>query len=56
MTDVHDTLPPSMDPATGEGTVEPPTDLLGILKRLGPGLILERTIFRRISSATTMDG
>jgi Mn2+/Fe2+ NRAMP family transporter len=40
----HDTLPPSMDPAAGGGTVEPPTDFMGIVKRLGPGLIIAGSI------------
>ena len=40
----HDTLPPSMDPATGEGVVEPPTSFWGITKRLGPGLIIAGSI------------
>jgi len=38
--DEHDTLPPSMDPVADDGIVEPPNDLLGIMKRLGPGLII----------------
>lgn len=42
--DEHDTLPPSMDPAVREGIVQPPTDLLGIIKRLGPGLIIAGSI------------
>ena len=40
----HDTLPPSMDPAAGNGTVEPPTSFFGIVKRLGPGLIIAGSI------------
>ena len=40
----HETLPPSMDPAAGDGTVEPPTDFIGIVKRLGPGLIIAGSI------------
>ncbi len=40
----HDTLPPSMDPAAGDGIVEPPTDFIGIIKRLGPGLIIAGSI------------
>ncbi|GAB4138197.1 MAG: Nramp family divalent metal transporter [Planctomycetaceae bacterium] len=42
--DEHDTLPPSMDPAVADGTIEPPRDLMGILKRLGPGLIIAGSI------------
>ena len=40
----HDTLPPSMDPANEDGVVEAPTDLIGIIKRLGPGLIIAGSI------------
>lgn len=40
----HDTLPPSMDPAADDGIVEPPTDFFGIIKRLGPGLIIAGSI------------
>ncbi len=39
-----DTLPPSMDPATGGNTLDPPTTLNGILRRLGPGLIIASSI------------
>ncbi|HUG93081.1 MAG TPA: divalent metal cation transporter [Planctomycetaceae bacterium] len=39
----HDTLPPSMDPDAG-GMLAPPTSLGGILKRLGPGLIIAGSI------------
>mgnify|MGYP006969377558 CR=1 FL=1 len=42
--DEHDTLPPSMDPATGGGIEDPPRDILGILKRLGPGMIIAGSI------------
>eukprot|EP00913_Durusdinium_trenchii_P013427 g12608.t1 len=42
--DEHDTLPPEIDPAVGDETVEPPTKLGGILKRLGPGLIIAGSI------------
>ena len=42
-TNEHDTLPPSMDPAAG-GEVEPPTSFMGIVKRLGPGLIIAGSI------------
>ena len=38
--DEHDILPPSVDPVADDGIVEPPSDLLGIMKRLGPGLII----------------
>jgi len=40
----HDTLPPEQDPAVGDGTVEPPRDFIGIMKRLGPGLIIAGSI------------
>jgi Mn2+/Fe2+ NRAMP family transporter len=40
----HDTLPPEQDPAAGDGTVEPPRDFFGIIKRLGPGLIIAGSI------------
>jgi Mn2+/Fe2+ NRAMP family transporter len=40
----RDTLPPSMDPAAAGETVEAPTDFFGILKRLGPGLIIAGSI------------
>jgi Mn2+/Fe2+ NRAMP family transporter len=33
-----------MDPRVGGGIVEPPTDFLGIVKRLGPGLIIAGSI------------
>jgi Mn2+/Fe2+ NRAMP family transporter len=39
----HDTVPPSMDPDSG-GAVAPPTSLGGILKRIGPGLIIAGSI------------
>ena len=42
--DEHDTLPPSMDPAAGGGTEDPPRDIIGILKRLGPGMIIAGSI------------
>lgn len=42
--DEHDTLPPSIDPAVGDGTEEPPQSFFGILKRLGPGLIIAGSI------------
>jgi len=42
--DDHDTLPPSMDPTAAAGIEDPPRDLLGILKRLGPGLIIAGSI------------
>ncbi len=41
---IHDTLPPSQDPAAGDGTLEPPTDFWGILKKIGPGLIIAGSI------------
>lgn len=40
----HDTLPPSMDPASGNEVVNPPTDFRGVVKRLGPGLIIAGSI------------
>ncbi len=42
--DEHDTLPPSMDPAAGDGFVAPPRTLTGILRNLGPGLIIAGSI------------
>lgn len=42
--DDHDTLPPSMDPAVGGGTLDPPRDFMGIVKKLGPGLIIAGSI------------
>jgi Mn2+/Fe2+ NRAMP family transporter len=40
----RDTLPPSLDPQSDVGIVAPPTKLLGILGRLGPGLIIAGSI------------
>lgn len=40
----HDTLPPSLDPRQSAGVVEPPRSILGIARRLGPGLILAGSI------------
>src|SRR5262249_10588708 len=40
----QNTLPPSQDPADASGIVEPPRDFLGILRRLGPGLIIAASI------------
>jgi Mn2+/Fe2+ NRAMP family transporter len=40
----HDTLPPSMDPRQEAGVIAPPTTLGGILRRLGPGLIIAGSI------------
>jgi Mn2+/Fe2+ NRAMP family transporter len=40
----HDTLPPSLDPSAGGGAIEPPTTILGIARRLGPGLIIAGSI------------
>lgn len=40
----HDTLPPSQDPAVAGGVVDPPRDAWGILKQLGPGLIIAGSI------------
>lgn len=42
--DEHDTLPPSMDPAVGGDIEDPPRDFFGIVKRLGPGLIIAGSI------------
>src|SRR3990172_6605598 len=39
-----DTLAPSLDPQPVVGTVAPPTTLLGIAGRLGPGLIIAGSI------------
>lgn len=43
-TNDHDTLPPSMDPAAGGEAIDAPVDFIGILKRLGPGLIIAGSI------------
>jgi Mn2+/Fe2+ NRAMP family transporter len=40
----HDTLPPSLDPQPQAGVVSPPTTLGGILRCLGPGLIIAGSI------------
>ena len=42
--DENENIPPQSDPAGGEETVEPPTSFFGILKRLGPGLIIAGSI------------
>jgi len=39
-----DTLPPSLDPRDNADAVEPPKTLLGVLGRLGPGLIIAGSI------------
>ena len=39
-----DTLPPSIDPREHADVVQPPTTLLGILRKLGPGLIIAGSI------------
>jgi len=39
----HDTLPPSMEPGASD-VVEPPSHLGGIVRRLGPGLIIAGSI------------
>lgn len=39
-----DTLPPSLDPRCNTHVEAPPTSLLGILSRLGPGLIIAGSI------------
>jgi Mn2+/Fe2+ NRAMP family transporter len=40
----RDTLPPSMDPRESTHAVDPPTTLLGIARRIGPGLIIAGSI------------
>lgn len=40
----HDTLPPSLDPAAGNGGIDPPTNVWGIVRKLGPGLIIAGSI------------
>ncbi|MGH7130176.1 MAG: Nramp family divalent metal transporter, partial [Planctomycetaceae bacterium] len=40
----HDTLPPSQDPRAPEGTAEPPSTFWGILRQVGPGLIIAGSI------------
>jgi Mn2+/Fe2+ NRAMP family transporter len=40
----HDTLPPSLDPRDHADVVDPPTTLVGVLRRLGPGLIIAGSI------------
>ncbi len=40
----HDTLPPSLDPREQADEQSPPTTLLGVLGRLGPGLIIAGSI------------
>lgn len=40
----QNTLPPSQDPADAAGIVEPPRDFVGIVRRLGPGLIIAASI------------
>jgi len=42
--DEFDTLPPSMDPAADGDVLEPPTRLSGIVRKLGPGLIIAGSI------------
>ena len=42
--DEFDTLPPSMDPAADGHVLEPPTRLFGIIRKLGPGLIIAGSI------------
>ncbi|MEX0718164.1 MAG: Nramp family divalent metal transporter [Planctomycetaceae bacterium] len=42
--DPHDTLPPSQDPAVADGAIDAPTRPLGILRKLGPGLIIAGSI------------
>ncbi len=40
----HDTLPPSLDPRAECDVVSPPRTFVGILRRLGPGLIIAGSI------------
>lgn len=40
----HDTLPPSQDPAVDGGVIDPPQDFWGIIKKIGPGLIIAGSI------------
>ena len=40
----HDTLPPSMDPREDTHVLAPPTTIRGILRKLGPGLIIAGSI------------
>jgi Mn2+/Fe2+ NRAMP family transporter len=40
----HDTLPPSLDPRVTADEEAPPTTVLGVLGRLGPGLIIAGSI------------
>src|SRR5215510_1611720 len=42
--DDFDTLPPSLDPSDQAGIETPPRTFLGILQRLGPGLIIAGSI------------
>ena len=42
--DEFDTLPPSQDPDVSAGIEDPPTHLGGILRKLGPGLIIAGSI------------
>jgi Mn2+/Fe2+ NRAMP family transporter len=40
----HDTLPPSQDPAVASGVIDPPQSFWGILRKIGPGLIIAGSI------------
>jgi Mn2+/Fe2+ NRAMP family transporter len=40
----QNTLPPSQDPADAQHVVDPPRDAWGILRKLGPGLIIAASI------------
>ena len=40
----HDTLPPSLDPRVESDVMPPPRTFVGILRRLGPGLIIAGSI------------
>ncbi len=42
--DAHDTLPPEFDPREHADVVEPPSTLVGVMRRLGPGLIIAGSI------------
>src|SRR5690606_2685654 len=42
--DLQDTLPPDFDPRLTDDVEDPPRDVWGILRRLGPGLIIAGSI------------
>lgn len=41
---LYDTLPPSQDPAAGNDTRDPPRTFFGVLRCLGPGLIIAGSV------------